>query len=161
MNLILQETWRYKQTWRTALSDEDIVFRLFAFFFLTIKSKRRKKKIKKRSTWVRPWLAKTKEQGFYHQLLTEISVVEIPAFPELLRMTRLSCMVATRALSLRFCRENFNSGDSFLAIFSPVASQVRRWLHVRFSSCTGDTTKFEKIASPACASKKSLVWPRL
>ena len=43
--------------------------------------------------------------------------VDIPAFPELLRMTRLSCRVATRALSLRFCRENFNSGDFFLAIF--------------------------------------------
>ena len=44
-------------------------------------------------------------------------------------MTRLSCRVATRALSLRFCRKNFNSGDFFLAIFSPVASQVRGWLH--------------------------------
>ena len=85
VNRILQETWRYKQTCRTAL----IVYRLFSFFFLTIKGKRRKKKIKKRSTWVRPWLAKRKEQGFYHQLLTEISVVDIPAFPELLQMTRL------------------------------------------------------------------------
>ena len=26
MNRILQETWRYKQTWGKALSDEDIVF---------------------------------------------------------------------------------------------------------------------------------------
>ena len=98
-----------------------------------------------------------KEKGTrtYHQLLTEISVVDIPAFPELLRMTRVSCRVATRALSLRFCRENFNSGDFFLAIFSPVASQVRGWLHVRFSSRAGDATKFEKIASPARAKNRS------
>ena len=75
-------------------------------------------------------------------------------------MTRLSCKVATRALSLRFCRENFNSGDLFLAIFSPVASQVRGWLHVRFSSRAGDATKFEKNRI-TCASKKSLMWPRL
>ena len=59
-------------------------------------------------------------------------------------MARLSCRVATRALSLRFCRKNFNSGDFFLAIFSPVALQVRGWLHVRFSSRAGDATKFEK-----------------
>ena len=32
-------------------------------------------------------------------------------------MTRLSCRVATGALALRFCREDFNSGDFFLAIF--------------------------------------------
>ena len=70
-------------------------------------------------------------------------------------MTRLSCRVATRALSLRFCRENFNSGDFFLAIFSPVASQVRGWLYVRFSSRAGDATKFEKIASPARAKNRS------
>ena len=25
VNRILQETWRYEQTWRTALSEEDIV----------------------------------------------------------------------------------------------------------------------------------------
>ena len=80
-------------------------------------------------------------------------VVDIPAFPELLRMTRLSCRVATRAI--RCCRENFNSGDFFLAIFSPVASQVRGWLHVRFSSRAGDATKFEKIASPARAKNRS------
>ena len=130
-------------------------FSPFCVFFLTIKSKRRKKKSKKRSGWVRSWLAKRKEQGFYRQLLAEISVVDIPALPELLRMTRLSCRVATRALSLRFCRENFNSGDFFLAIFSPVALQVRGWLHVRFSSCAGDATKFEKIASPARAKNRS------
>ena len=86
--------------------------------------------------------------------------VDIPAFPELLRMTRLSYRVATRALSLRFCRGNFNSGDFFLAIFSPVASQFRGALQVRFSSRAGDATKFEKIASPA-QPKKTLVWPRL
>ena len=63
--------------------------------------------------------------------------------------------MATRALSLRFCRENFNSGDFFLAIFSPVASQVRGWLEVRFSSRAGDATKFEKIASPARAKNRS------
>ena len=80
--------------------------------------------------------------------------VDIPAFPELLRMTRLSCRVATRALSLRFCRENFNSGDFFLAIFSPVASQVRGGLQVQFSSCAGDATKFENIASPARAKNR-------
>ena len=94
-----------------------LFYRLFAFFFLTIKSKRRKKKIKKRATRVRPWLVKRKEQGFYHQLLTEILLVDRPAFPELSRMTRLSCRVATRVLSLRFCRENLNTGDFFLAIF--------------------------------------------
>ena len=88
-----------------------------AYLHSFLKSKRKKKKIKKRSTWVRPWLAKRKEQGFYHQLLTEISVVDIPAFPELLPMTRLSCRVATRALFQRFCRENFNSGDFFLRFF--------------------------------------------
>ena len=60
--------------------------------------------------------------------------VDIPAFP----VTRLSCRVATRALSLRFCRENFNSGDFFLAIFSPVAAQVRGGLQEQFSSCAGD-----------------------
>ena len=77
-----------------------LFLRLFAFFFLTIKSKRRKKKIKKRSTWVLAWLAKRKEEGFYHQLLTEISLVNISAFSELLRMTRLSCRVAyTDAIS--------------------------------------------------------------
>ena len=70
-------------------------------------------------------------------------------------MTRLSCRVATRALSLRFCRKNFDSGDFFLAIFSPVASQVRGWLHVRFSSRAGGATKFEKIASPARAKNRS------
>ena len=68
-------------------------------------------------------------------------------------MTRLSCRVATRAI--RFCRENFNSGDFFLAIFSLVASQVRGWLHGRFSSRAGDATKFEKIASPARAKNRS------
>ena len=85
----------------------------------------------------------------------EISVVDIPAFPELLRMMKLSCRVATRALSLRFCREYFNSGDFFLAIISPVASQVRGWPHVRFSFRAGDSTKFEKIASPAQAKNRS------
>ena len=69
-------------------------------------------------------------------------------------MTRLSCRVATQALSLQFCRENFNSGDFFLAIFSPVALQVRGWLHVRFSFRAGDATKFEKIASPARAKNR-------
>ena len=58
-------------------------------------------------------------------------------------------------LSLRYCRENFNSGDFFLAIFSPVASPVRGWLHVRFSSRARDATKFEKIASPARAKNRS------
>ena len=70
-------------------------------------------------------------------------------------MTTLSCKVVTRALSLRFCGENFNSGDFFLAIFSPVALQVRGWLHVRFSPRAGDATKFEKIASPAQAKNRS------
>ena len=58
-------------------------------------------------------------------------------------------------LSLRFCRECFNSGDFFLAIFSPVPSPVQGWLHVRFSSRAGDATKFEKIASPARAKNRS------
>ena len=58
-------------------------------------------------------------------------------------------------LSLRFCRESFNSGDFFRAIFSPVASPVQGWLHVRFSSRAGDVTKFEKIASPALAKNRS------
>ena len=115
MNRILQETCAINRHGGRPFRTRILFYRLFAFFFLTIKSKRRKKKIKKRSTWVRPWFAKRKEQGFYHQLLTEISVVDIPAFPELLRMTRLSCRVTTRALSLRFCRENFNSDDFFLA----------------------------------------------
>ena len=99
MNCILQETWRYKQTWRMALSDKDIVFLPICILLLDDK-KQTKEERKKRSTWVRLWLAKRKEQGFYHQLLTEISVVNIPAFPELLQMTRLSGRVAyTGAIS--------------------------------------------------------------
>ena len=68
-------------------------------------------------------------------------------------MTRLSAVAGwlTRALSLRFCRKNLNSGDFFLAIFSPVTSQVRGSLHVQLSSRAGDATKFEIIASPARA----------
>ena len=46
---------------------------------------------------------------------------------------------------------DFNSDDFFLAIFSPVASPVQGWLHVRFSSRAGDATKFEKIAHVAAA----------
>ena len=65
-------------------------FSPICILLLDDKSNQKKKKIKKRSTWVRPWLVKRKEQGFYHQLLTEISVVDVPAFPELFRMTRLS-----------------------------------------------------------------------
>ena len=52
-------------------------------------------------------------------------------------------------ISLLFCREIFNSGVFFLAIFSPVALPVQGWLHMRFSSRAGNSTKFEKIASPA------------
>ena len=35
--------------------------------------KEAKKEEKKRSMWVRPWLARRKEREFYHQLLSEIS----------------------------------------------------------------------------------------
>ena len=34
------------------------------------------------------WLARRKERGFYHQLLTEITVEDTPTFRELLRMTK-------------------------------------------------------------------------
>ena len=66
----------YKQTWQTAIWTRILFYPLFAFF-LTIKIKRRKKKKKKkRSTWVRLWLTGRKERGFYHQLVTEISLAK-------------------------------------------------------------------------------------
>ena len=132
-----------------------LFYRLFAFLFLTIKSKRREKKIKKRWTWVRPWLGKRKEQGFYYQLLTEISVVDIPAFPELLRMTRLSCRVATRALSLRFCRENFNSGNFFLAIFFHLSRRKFEGGYTcNFHLALATRQNLKKITSPARAKNR-------
>ena len=87
-----------------------------------------------------------------HQLLTEITF-------EALRTTKTQFQGLVTGwlrgrLSLRFCPENFNSGDFFLANFQPVASAVRGWLHVRFSSRSCDTTKFEKFASPARANPR-------
>ena len=34
----------------------------------------------------------------------------------------------------------------FLAIFPVVVSAIQGWLHLRFSLCAGDVTKFQKIA---------------
>ena len=76
--------------------DEYIVLSSICILLLD-DQKQTKEEEKKRSTWVRPWLARRKELGFYHQLLTQISVGDTPAFRELLWMRRLSCRVATRA----------------------------------------------------------------
>ena len=75
--------------------DKDIVL---STILLLDNEKQTMEEEKKSSTWVCPWLTRRKEQGFYHQLLTEISVVDTPGFHELLRVMRLySCRVATRA----------------------------------------------------------------
>ena len=134
--------------------DEYIVLSSICILLLD-DQKRTKEEEKKRSTWVRPWLARRKELGFYHQLMTQISVGDTPAFRELLWMTRLSCRVATRATISAILSRKFQFWRLFSCDFSPVASPVRGWLHVRFSSRAGDATKFEKIASPARAKNRS------
>ena len=137
-----------------------LFYQLHAFFFLTVKSTRRKKKRKGQRGSVRGWQGE-KSGEFYHQLLTEIAVENTPVFRELLRMTKTQFQGLVAGwlhwqLYLRLCRENFNSGDFLLAIFSPVPSPGRGWLYVRFSSRTGDATKFEKNRI-TCAIEKSLV----
>ena len=67
--------------------NEDIVLSTICILLLDGK-KQTKEEEKKRSTWVRPWLTRRKERAFYHQLLTEITVEDAPAFRELLRMTK-------------------------------------------------------------------------
>ena len=101
--------------------DEDIVLSTICILRLDSK-KQTKEEEKKRSTWVRPWLARRKERGFYHQLLTEITVEDTPAFRESLHMTETQFQGLVAGwlhgrLSLRFCRKNFSSGDVFLVIF--------------------------------------------
>ena len=119
--------------------DKDIV--LSTIGILHEDKKQTKEEEKKRSTWVRPWLTRREERGFYHQIPMEISLAKYSLVTSQARAK--SCRVASHGrLSRRFCRENFNSGDFFLAIFSSVASPVRGWLHVRFSSRAGDATKF-------------------
>ena len=65
--------------------NDDIV--LSAVFILLDEKKQGKEEEKKRTMWVRPWLTRRKEWGFYHQLVTEISVEDVPAFREILRVT--------------------------------------------------------------------------
>ena len=55
--------------------------------FIRYLGKKRRKR-KKRSCWIHPWLARRKERGFYYQLFQEISVEDTPAFFELMRMTK-------------------------------------------------------------------------
>ena len=68
------------------LLDEDFI--LSAIFILLFDDKKKTKKEKnERSTWVRPWLARREERGFYHQLISKISAEDTAAFHELLRVT--------------------------------------------------------------------------
>ena len=48
----------------------------------------KKQKTKNRSCWIRPWIARREERGFYHQLFQEISAEDTPAFYELMRMNK-------------------------------------------------------------------------
>ena len=83
------------------LLDEDII--LSAIFILLFDDKKKtKKEEKKTSTWVRPWLARREEGGFYHQLLSEISLEDTAAFHELLRVTKTQFHVLVDTLSPRY-----------------------------------------------------------
>ena len=122
-----------------------LFYPLFAFYFLTIKSKRRKKKRKGQRRSVRG------SQGERNKDFT-INFWDWRKF-KLLISRRFSSYCIWRGLvaewlhgrlSLRVYRKNFSSGDFFLAIFSLVTLPVRGWLHVPFSSRAGDATKFEK-----------------
>ena len=59
--------------------------------------KEAKKEEKKRSMWVRPWLARRKEHEFYHQLLSEIS--DTAACHELLHVTKTQFHVLADTLT--------------------------------------------------------------
>ena len=115
--------------------------------------KQTKEEEKKRSTWVRLWLARRRERGFYHQLLMEISLAKCSFVAS--QAWAKSCRVTTRATIPTILSRKFQFWRVFSCDFSSVASPVRGWLHVRFSSRAGDATKFEKIASPVRAKNRS------
>ena len=46
----------------------------------------KKKKRKKRETWVKPWLQRREEKGTYHNLLQELRVEDVHAYRRFLRM---------------------------------------------------------------------------
>ena len=70
------------------MSDDEIITLTAIYVLLSDTSAKKRRKRKKRSCWIRPWLARRKERGFYHQLFQEISVEDTPAFFELMRMTK-------------------------------------------------------------------------
>ena len=74
--------------------DKDIVLSTICILLLDDK-RQTKEEEKKRSTWVCPWLTRRKEQGFYHQLLMEISLAKYSLVASQARAK--SCRVATWA----------------------------------------------------------------
>ena len=110
--------------------DEDIVLSTICILLLLLDDKKQtKEEEKKRSTRVRPWLARRKEGEFYHQLLTEISVEDTPAFHELLRMTKTQFQGLVDTLSPG---SNVSSSPNFL---SPSALVVFAEIEISISSC--------------------------
>ena len=113
---------------------------LSAIFILVFDEKRKtKKEEKKRSTWVRPWLERRKERGFYHQPLSEISVEDTPAFHELLRVTKTQFHVLVDTLTPRLAkrdtvmRESIKPGEmGALALRFLATGESFRSLHFQF-----------------------------
>ena len=117
--------------------DDDIV--LSAIFILLDEKKQGKEEEKKRTTWVRPWLARRKERGFYHQLVTEISVEDVPAFREILRVTKTQFHGLVDTLSPRLAkrdtvmRESIKPGEMCaLALRFLATGESFRSLHFQF-----------------------------
>ena len=73
--------------------DKVIVFSTICILLLD--GKKKKEEEKKRSMWVRAWLTRRKERGFYHQLLMEISLAKYSLVASQARAK--SCRVATWA----------------------------------------------------------------
>ena len=109
------------------------------FILLFDNEKKTKKEKKKRSTWIRLWLARREERGFYHQLLREISVEDSAAFHELLRVTKTQFHVLVDTLSPRLAkrdtvmRDGIKPGEiSALALRFLATSESFRSLHFQF-----------------------------
>ena len=86
------------------MASDDVAVLTAIYVLLMDEEKQREKEKLKRSKWIRPWLARREERGFFHQLFQDISVEDTPAFFKLMRMRKQQFRQLVDMLHCRLAR---------------------------------------------------------
>lgn len=94
------------------MANDDVAILSAICVLLMDEDKQKERRKRERSTWIRPWLARREERGFFHQLFKEISVEDTPAFFELMRMNKQNFRHLVDMLHCRLARRDTNMRHS-------------------------------------------------